>query len=103
MSDNTQPGAQEGMELSEADEELITLVGCGLTDDEIRMQLQIPQDRVLDHIARLLAKLGVRERLEIILYALSEPTMFQGTIAKIANRNAKNPQAHTPGMKQKAS
>ena len=91
------------MELSEADEELITLVGCGLTDDEIGMQLQIPQDRVLDHIARLLAKLGVRERLEIILYALSEPTMCQRTIAKFANRNAKKKQAHTPGMKQRAS
>ena len=103
MSDSTQPGAQERMELSEADEELITLVGCGLTDDEIAMQLQIPQDRVLDHIARLLAKLGAQERLEIVLYAFSEPTMYQRIIAEIANRNRKNLQAQTSGAKQNAS
>jgi DNA-binding NarL/FixJ family response regulator len=82
LSSNTQPGPQERMELSDADEKLITLVWRHLTDDEIAMQLQIPQDKVLDHIARLLAKLGARERVEIVLYALSEPTMCRGIVAK---------------------
>jgi DNA-binding NarL/FixJ family response regulator len=76
MSHTTQP--RERMELSEVDNELITMVWRGLTDDEIAMQLQIPQDKVLDHIARLLAKLGVRERLEIIFYALSQPDDVSG-------------------------
>jgi DNA-binding CsgD family transcriptional regulator len=92
-----------GMELSEADKELIGLVAFGLTDAEIAAQLQVPKHIVLDYIARLLAKLGARERLEIVLYAFSEPTMYQRIIAEIANRNRKNLRAKTSGAKQNAS
>jgi DNA-binding NarL/FixJ family response regulator len=84
------------MELSEVDEELIILVALGLTDDEIATQLQIPQGKVVDHIARLLAKLGARERLEIILYAYGDPAMYKRIIAEIANKNTKNPRRTLP-------
>jgi DNA-binding CsgD family transcriptional regulator len=105
LKKNAQLGdVNEGrMELSEADKELIGLVAFGLTDAEIAAQLQVPKHIVLDYIARLLAKLGARERLEIVLYAFSEPTMYQRIIAEIANRNRKNLQAQTPGAKQNAS
>ena len=88
------------MELSEADKKLIGLVAFGLTDGEIATQLQVPEHMVLDHIARLLAQLGARERLEIVLYAFSDPTIYQRITAEIANRNTTNP---PPLKQQKAS
>jgi DNA-binding NarL/FixJ family response regulator len=67
----------EIMKLSEEDKELVGLVAGGLTDDEIATQLQIPKRKVLNHIARLLAKLGAQDRVEIVLYAYSDSTMYQ--------------------------
>jgi DNA-binding NarL/FixJ family response regulator len=90
----------ERMELSEADKELIGLVAFGLTDDEIATQLHVPKHMVLDHIARLLAELGARNRIEIILYAFSDPAMYKRITVEIANRNAKN---ERPLRQQKAS
>jgi len=56
LGDNARLGDQERMKLSEVDDELIILVAFGRTDDEIATQLRIPKDKVLDHIAGLLAK-----------------------------------------------
>jgi DNA-binding CsgD family transcriptional regulator len=91
------------MKLTERDKELVSLVAVGLTDDEIATQLQIPKDEVLNQIARLLAKLGARDRVEIILYAYSDPAMYQRITADIINKTTKNPQAQSPRVKQKAS
>ena len=104
-NDNAQPAEinEERIELSEADKELIVLVAFGLTDGEIATQIQIPKHITLDRIARLLAKLRAREKVEILLYAFSEPTMYQRTIAEIAKRNTTNPQAEISWAKQKAS
>jgi DNA-binding CsgD family transcriptional regulator len=84
---NPQPGDHE--ELSEVAAQLIALVAFGLTDDEIAAQLQIPQNRVLDHIAQLLAKLGLQDRVEIVLHAYSDPAMYKRITAEIANRAKK--------------
>jgi DNA-binding CsgD family transcriptional regulator len=86
LGDNARLGDQERMKLSEVDEELIVLVAFGRTDDEIARQLRIPKNQVLDHIARLLAKLGTRERLEIVLYAYSDPALYKRITTKIADR-----------------
>jgi DNA-binding NarL/FixJ family response regulator len=74
------------VELSEEDKELICLVAFGLTDGEIATQLQVPEHMVLDHVTRVLGKIAARERVELLLYAFSEPTLCQGITAKIANR-----------------
>jgi DNA-binding CsgD family transcriptional regulator len=94
---------KESMKLSQGDRELVGLVAVGLTDDEIATQLQIPKHKVLNHIARLLAKLGAQDRVEIVLYAYSDPAMYQRISTEVINRIAKNPQAQTPTVKQKAS
>ena len=91
------------MKLTERDKELVSLVAVGLTDDEIATQLQIPKDEVLNQIARLLAKLGIRDRVEIVLYAYSDPAMYQRISTEVLNRTTKNSQAQTPRVKQKAS
>jgi DNA-binding CsgD family transcriptional regulator len=105
LNENAQPGDinKKRMELSEVDKELVVLVALGLTDDEIATQLQIPKHNVLDHIARLLAKLGVQNRVEILFYAYSDPAMYQRITTKVTNRTTKKPQAQTPGVKPKAS
>jgi DNA-binding NarL/FixJ family response regulator len=70
------------MEMTEEDAELICLVAFGLTDEEISTQLRVPKQMASDHVARLLGKLGARKRLELLLYAYSEPTLYQRITAK---------------------
>ena len=94
---------KETTRLSEQDKELVGLVAVGLTDDEIAAQLQIPKEEILNHIARLLAKLGARDRVEIVLYAYSDPTLYRRISTAVIRRTTKNPQVHTPSVKQKAS
>jgi DNA-binding CsgD family transcriptional regulator len=92
----------EIMELSQEDKELVSLVAVGLTDDEIATRLQISKHELLNHIARLLARLGAQDRVEIVLYAYSEPAMTQRIRAEAINRTKKNPEAQTPKVKQEA-
>jgi len=47
----------------------LRVIAVGLTDDEIATQLQIPKHKILNQIARLLAGLGIRDRVEVALYA----------------------------------
>jgi DNA-binding CsgD family transcriptional regulator len=94
---------QKTTKLSAGDQELVGLVAVGLTDDEIATQLQIPRHKVSKHITRLLAKLGAQDRVEIVLYAYSDPTLYQRISTAVLRRTTKNPQVHTPSVKQKAS
>jgi DNA-binding CsgD family transcriptional regulator len=89
------------MVLSEVNKELMYLVAVGLTDDEIATHLQIPKRQVLNHISRLLARLGARDRLEILLYAYSDPTMCDRMSAEATNRTRRKLKAPTSGLKQK--
>ncbi len=61
---------------SESDSQLVDLLAQGLTDDEIAARLQISKRQVFQGIARLLAKLGARQRIEIVFYAYTEPEMY---------------------------
>ncbi|MFI9111718.1 BTAD domain-containing putative transcriptional regulator [Streptomyces venezuelae] len=49
--------------------EVLSAVGCGLRDDEIAAALAIPEDAVAAHLARILAKLGLRDRAAAIVHA----------------------------------
>ena len=79
------------MKLSEEDKELVGLVAVGLTDDEIATQLQIPKHKVVNHIARLLAKLGAQDRVEIVLYAYSDPPTYQRIGTAVIHRTTEKP------------
>ncbi|MFD6275077.1 BTAD domain-containing putative transcriptional regulator [Streptomyces sp. NPDC060209] len=48
---------------------LLSAVGCGLRDDEIAAALAIPEDAVAEHLARILVKLGLRDRAAAIVHA----------------------------------
>ncbi|WP_306328614.1 response regulator transcription factor, partial [Streptomyces venezuelae] len=49
--------------------EVLSAVGCGLRDDEIAAALAIPEHAVAAHLARVLAKLGLRDRSAAIVHA----------------------------------
>ncbi|MEV4506909.1 BTAD domain-containing putative transcriptional regulator [Streptomyces klenkii] len=48
---------------------VLQAVGCGLRDDEIAACLGIPEDAVAGHLARILARLGLRDRAAAIVHA----------------------------------
>ncbi|HWU09810.1 MAG TPA: BTAD domain-containing putative transcriptional regulator [Streptomyces sp.] len=48
---------------------VLSAVGCGLRDDEIAFALAIPEAAVAEHLARILAKHGLRDRAAAIVHA----------------------------------
>lgn len=49
--------------------QVLSAVGCGLRDEEIAAALAIPEDAVAEHLARILVKLGLRDRAAAIVHA----------------------------------
>ncbi|WP_189306273.1 BTAD domain-containing putative transcriptional regulator [Streptomyces albospinus] len=55
--------------LTQQEREVLYAVGCGLGDAEIASVLAIPKDTVAEHLARILAKLELRDRAAAIVHA----------------------------------
>ncbi|MFE5538248.1 BTAD domain-containing putative transcriptional regulator, partial [Streptomyces sp. NPDC056519] len=55
--------------LRQQERRVLRAVGCGLRDDEIAADLDIPEDAVAGHLARILAELGLRDRAAAIVHA----------------------------------
>ncbi|MFJ9825022.1 BTAD domain-containing putative transcriptional regulator [Streptomyces sp. NPDC101160] len=55
--------------LGQREREVLHAIGCGLRDDEIAAALGLPEDAVAGHVARILAKLGLRDRAAAIVHA----------------------------------
>ena len=49
--------------------EVLTLIGCGMSNTEIAAHLFISPATAKAHVARLLAKLGVRDRVQLVIAA----------------------------------
>ena len=62
--DATAPGR-----LSERELDVVRLVAAGLSNAEIAGRLFLSEATVKSHIARILAKLGVRDRVQVAIYA----------------------------------
>ncbi|MEV4441847.1 BTAD domain-containing putative transcriptional regulator [Streptomyces sp. NPDC049577] len=62
-------GRPTGTALGYQEREVLSAVGCGLRDDEIATALAIPEDAVAGHLARILVKLGLRDRAAAIVHA----------------------------------
>ncbi len=71
FADRAEPAPQrrEIDGITEREREVLTLVGCGLSNGEIAAQLFISTATAKAHVARLLAKLGVRDRVQLVIAA----------------------------------
>jgi len=58
-----------GMALSPREEEIVRYVGQGRRNAEIAKSLQISEETVKTHLSKIFRKIGVRDRLELALYA----------------------------------
>lgn len=58
-----------GAVLGQQEREVLAAVGCGLGDGEIAAALAISEDAVAEHLARILVKLGLRDRAAAIVHA----------------------------------
>ncbi|MFF0197490.1 BTAD domain-containing putative transcriptional regulator [Streptomyces anulatus] len=55
--------------LGRQERQVLSAVGCGLGDDEIADALAVPEDTVAELLARILVKLGLRDRAAAIVHA----------------------------------
>ncbi len=63
----TPAGAAGG--LSEREREVVRLIAAGLSNAEIASSLYLSEATIKSHITRILARLGLRDRVQIAVYA----------------------------------
>ena len=56
-------------QLTEREREVLALVGAGLANDEIAARLVVSPATVKTHVSRTMAKLGARDRAQLVVYA----------------------------------
>ncbi|MFF5932406.1 BTAD domain-containing putative transcriptional regulator [Streptomyces sp. NPDC012508] len=69
MSSTTTTARRTATVLRPQERTVLSAVGCGMRDHEIAAALAIPEDAVAGHLARILVKLGLRDRAAAIVHA----------------------------------
>jgi DNA-binding NarL/FixJ family response regulator len=75
------PGAPAGSTpggLSEREREVVGLIAAGLSNAEIASRLHLSEATIKSHITRILARLGLRDRTQIAVYAYEQGIVRPG-------------------------
>ncbi len=83
------PQAASTARLSERELEVIRSVAKGLSNAEIAATLYLSEATVKSHIARILAKLNLRDRVQIAVFAYENSIVRPGRDASAADHKAK--------------
>lgn len=79
----------QGMKLlSEREEAVVRLVSEGLGNREIAEQMKLSEHTVKNHLFRIFDKLGISNRVELVLYVVSNTK--KSPAAKLVHENTKN-------------
>ncbi|MFE0702233.1 BTAD domain-containing putative transcriptional regulator [Streptomyces sp. NPDC058872] len=78
MSTTVTTGRPVTAPLRHQERRVLAAVGCGLRDDEIAAVLALPEDAVASHLARIQAKLGLRDRAAAIVHAFDSGLVVPG-------------------------
>lgn len=69
LKNNLSDGSLPGDKLTERELEVLRLTSQGLSNNEIAQQLSISEGTVKNHISSILGRLGLRDRIQAIIYA----------------------------------
>ncbi len=67
--DPLEPPAAPLETLTQREREVLTLVGAGLSNQELAARLSISEATVKTHVKRILMKLGLRDRIQAVVLA----------------------------------